>query len=103
MNTFSEEAVLYYNPFEGDFGEPGDRILSDRFYTAAKEHDCYLCGGRIQVGSRYRRLKAVFGEFREYCWCSTCCAAMAQVFSNEDDTDDCFAALEARYALRSTR
>lgn len=103
MNTFDEADALLFYPFDGDFGEPTDRILSDKFVTARKEHQCHQCLGNIEIGTRYRQMKAVFcDQFRVYFWCNDCCAAMAQVFGS-DDPDKGWDALEARFALRYTR
>jgi hypothetical protein len=101
-----EEAVLQYYPFEGDFGDPSDRILRDHICTARKMGPCHLCAQIIQPGERIRSLSAKFdGELRSYRWCNACCEAMAKVHGESDDDSDAepFDALEARFALRQPR
>lgn len=36
MTTFDEAECLKVNPFEGDFGSPGDKVLKDKIGTARK-------------------------------------------------------------------
>ena len=78
MTTFDERACLQVNPFEGDFGSPGDRVLKDKIGTARKCGTCGMCRQEIQQGERVRLLAAIFdGQMMSYRWCSACCAAMA--------------------------
>lgn len=84
--TFDEAECLKYYPFEGDFGSPGDRILSDRIVTTRKPAQCHMCLNPAEPGSRSRVLKAIYdGELRTYRWCSDCCAAMARVWDFDGD------------------
>lgn len=92
---FNESDCLKYYPFDGDFGAPGDRTLSDRIVTARREGECHDCAQTIHRGERTRRLCAIFDkEMRSYRWCEACCCAMAGSWT------DSGAALEARAALR---
>lgn len=87
MSTlFNEEDCLAYNPFEGDFGEPGDRTLSDKISTSRKEHKCNECLETIQKGERYRNIKSVInGDILAYKFCYKCCEAFAAAFDYEDE------------------
>lgn len=68
---------LDYNPFEGDFGEPGDRTLSDAMVCARKEHACTHCEGPIAIGETYRsRSDIIDGSLMRAKWCALCCDAM---------------------------
>ena len=78
MTTFDEAECLKTNPFEGDFGSPGDKVLKDKIGTARKGGTCGMCRQWIAPGERVRLLAAVFdGSLMSYRWCSECCAAMA--------------------------
>lgn len=91
---FDEADCMSVNPFEGDFGSPGDRILRDKITIARKTHQCGMCRQQIHPGEKTRVLAAVFdGEMRSYRWCALCCAAMASSW-----TDDGYA-WEARVAM----
>lgn len=69
--------ALDFNPFEGDFGEPGDRTLRDALVTARKQHECTHCGGTISAGQKHRsRTDVICGDLLSYRWCSLCCDAM---------------------------
>lgn len=70
---------LDFDPFEGDFGGPGDRTFHDRLVIARKEYECSHCGGVICVGDRHRsRVDKADGEIVKFRWCPACCAAMAE-------------------------
>ena len=103
MTDFNEAECLQYNPFDGDFGEPGDKVLSDKIVTARKESPCCECLTPIQKGERVRSMSAVFsGDLHSYRWCSACCHAFSLAFSYDDDEEDEFvAALDARSAVRA--
>jgi len=84
MKEFDEGDCLILDPFEGDFGEPSDRVLNDKIVTARKPGTCHLCGGKVAVGSRARAMSVVFyGKMEYFRWCGLCCHAMAK--SWEDD------------------
>ena len=90
-----ERNVLMLNPFDGDFGCPGDKVFSDKIGVARKQNECHTCGGTISVGEKIRMQRSLFdGAFATYRWCTACCCAMA------DSWVDNGVALEARYALR---
>lgn len=48
MTTFDEADCLKTNPFEGDFGSPGDKVLKDKICTARKGG---TCGEYLRKGS----------------------------------------------------
>lgn len=78
--------VLDFNPFEGDFGEPGDRTLRDALVQAKKPHECTHCGGPIIVGEKHRsRTDVISGDLMSYRWCSLCCDAMLAEMKELDD------------------
>lgn len=91
----NEADVMSYNPFDGDFGAPGDRLLRDRIVTARSGGDCHLCGGKIQPGTRIRSRSGVIdGSLMSWRWCTACCEAMALSWTDDGK------ALEARYIER---
>lgn len=78
MTEFDHKTCLQVNPFEGDFGSPGDRVLRDKIGLARRAGACSMCWQDIEPGEQARMLAAVFdGSLMSYRWCSTCCAAMA--------------------------
>lgn len=93
----NDEKVLGFDPFQGDFEAPGDKVLKDKIGIARKAGECFDCSQQIQPGERVRLLSARFdGELMSYRWCALCCEAMALA---EDDGGE---AHIARLALRRT-
>ena len=45
-----KESVLAFDPFEGDFDEQGDTILSDKIVKARKERKCSHCSNVVAKG-----------------------------------------------------
>lgn len=102
---FSERDCLDYDPFEGDFGSPGDRILADRMVKAAKPHDkaCHMCGGAIAKDERHRvRTEIVDDELQSYRWCALCCAAMAKSWTDNGADVDARTSLHPAWAHLSS-
>ena len=96
LTDYQQARSLIYPLFQSDFGEPGDRVLSDRIVVARKAGACVECLQPIEPGQHARRHVAVYGgDVRTYRYCEPCCAAMA--LSWEDDGQ----ALEARWAMRA--
>jgi hypothetical protein len=92
----SEREVLAHDPFQGDFGDPGDRTLSDKVVTARKAAKCHDCGGPIVPKERIRsRTDICEGNIMSFRWCSLCCEAMA-VYGEHPEV------LDARIASRIT-
>jgi predicted nucleic acid-binding Zn ribbon protein len=89
MTTQStDDAVLSFDPFEGDFGIPGDKIFSNRMAIARKPGPCSHCGTDIAKGERIRRQTSKFdGELMTHRWCALCCTAMASYDTEACDAD----------------
>lgn len=76
---------LDYDPFEGDFGCPGDKTLRDAMVKARKPHTCTHCAGLIGSGETYRsRTDVVDGDLMSWKWCALCCAAMVEEMGDHD-------------------
>lgn len=89
VNNFNEAHALMADPFEGDFGEIGDRTLTDKIVTARKVYECHDCCGTISTGEKCRaRTDIIDGEIHRYRWCHLCCAAMAVHGDNDGDEPD---------------
>lgn len=90
MTTQStDDAVLSFDPFEGDFGIPGDKVFSNRMVVARKPGPCSHCGIDIAKGDRIRRQTSKFdGELMTHRWCALCCTAMANYDAEAEDEDD---------------
>ena len=74
-----EQKAMWVNPFDGDRGFPGDRVLSDKIVTAKKEHECHECmvlnrqSKTINKGERARRHVCIFGgNLETYYWHVSC-------------------------------
>lgn len=99
-HAFNEEACLSYDPFAGDFGSPGDRLLADKIVTAAKAHEhCQICDGPIAKGERHRsRQEIVDGEMMAHRFCGLCCVAMAKSWDDEGAEIDARTSLHPAWA-----
>ena len=87
-NPEIEDAALAFNPFEDDFGDQSDRVLSNKFVTTRKPGPCSHCGFEINKGERARSMSAKFdGQLMAYRWCALCCAAMAKCAADDDEED----------------
>ena len=94
-----EATPLDYDPFQGDFGDQSDRMLSDCMVKARKPHKCSHCCGPIAVGERHRsRSDIADGEFMSWRWCGKCCAAMVAEMCGEDEDEPTYP-FEARVRL----
>lgn len=67
-----ESELLTADPFDGDMDAP-QRILQDRFRTAALQRHCTLCHCQIAVGSRYRAIVFIDDGLSEHKYCLKCC------------------------------
>lgn len=84
LSPLAEDDVIACDPFEGDFGEPGDRTLKDKMVNARKTGPCHLCGQQIEPGERVRSRTDVFeGEIMSFRWCNACCHAMALSWTDD--------------------
>lgn len=73
-----EELCMADDPFAGDFGDAGDRVLLDKMVTARKGGECSACGQNAEPGTRNRVRSEVYdGELMSFRWCERCCFAMA--------------------------
>lgn len=78
MTDFDEADCLAVDPFDGDFGSPGDTIFRDKIVIPRKTHECACCMRLTDVGTKTRVITALFdGELHQYRYCTHCCAAMA--------------------------
>lgn len=98
MNALSQQQrtdCLKLNPFDGDFGAPGDRIFSDRISVARSAGVCHCCSGVIEPGEEQRRHVGKYDDdMRTFRWCSRCCAAMSLSWTDNG------VELERRFGLR---
>ena len=86
VSEFDEILCLQVNPFEDDFGVPGDRCLKDKIGHARKAGPCSLCGQEIQPKERIRMAAHIFdGKMHSYRWCAACCSAMAKSWSDDGE------------------
>ena len=77
--TTTDQKILKFDPFEGDFGMPGDRVFMNRMGIARKHGPCAHCGTEIIKGERIRRQVSKFdGELMTHRWCAMCCKAMEE-------------------------
>ena len=94
---------LDFDPFQGDFGNRGDRVLNDAMVKARKPHTCFHCNGPIAVGEMHRsRSDIADGEFMSFRWCAECCQAMVDEMAGED-SDDVEYPFEARHGLHPAK
>lgn len=79
MDAETAARCLRVDPFEGDFGEVGDRRLRDRIIIARKSGPCSCCGEVIAPGTEARsRTDVMGGEIATWRWCHACCVSMAK-------------------------
>lgn len=84
----SNDLILSFDPFEGDFGAPGDTVFSNAMVVARKPGPCSHCGLEICKGERVRRQTSKFdGELMTHRWCALCCAAMAAYEAQTEDEE----------------
>lgn len=81
-------SALEFDPFEGDFGEPGDRTMKDAMVKARKPHTCAHCCGPIGIGETHRaRTDVIAGDIMSWRWCALCCTAMVEQMNGDDDDE----------------
>ena len=84
----NDQEILEFDPFEGDFGMPGDKVFTNRMAVARKPGPCSCCGAEIVKGERVRRQVSKFdGELMTHRWCALCCKAMADYEEQLCDED----------------
>lgn len=72
------QAVLDYDPFDGDFGDGTEHSIANEIRVAKRGGKCWQCGGPIQKGEVVRVFKIADSEgiYGGRC-CRACCDAMA--------------------------
>lgn len=84
-----KKLVLEFDPFDGDFGEQGDTVLSDKVVKVRKERTCSHCDSLVKIGEYARSMSAKFdGELMSYTWCSECCDLMHTIVVSEENDDE---------------
>lgn len=84
----ADTTPLDFDPFDGDFGCPGDTTLKDAMVKARKPHTCTHCAGPIVSGETYRsRSDIVEGDLMSWKWCALCCTAMLDQMAVNDEED----------------
>ena len=79
----NEIKVMMFDPFDGDYGDPNDLVLSDKIVTIRKPRECFNCKGTAQKGSRCRTATHKVDMLMTYTWCHECTKAM----ESDDDLD----------------
>lgn len=80
-----DQKILNTDLFAGDFGEPGDKTLSNKMVVAAKEHQCGHCKGPISKGERHRSfVEVIGGEMMPGRVCAECCSAIVKDYDEND-------------------
>lgn len=89
--------ALKYNPFEGDFGDVGDRILRDKIVRFRKSRTCHCCAQEVKPGTQGRSLTMLWMSDgpMSYAYCHDCTEAQAKVWTDDGR------AIENRFSLRS--
>lgn len=91
------DGALDFYLFEGDFGEQGDRELSNKIVKGRKPYSCFVCAGEIQKGEIHRSSTWIFyNKPHTYRCCNACCVAMVASANGDYEEDD---PLDMRYAL----
>jgi hypothetical protein len=71
---------LDFDPFEGDFGDQGDKTFKDKIVKGRKEKACFHCEKKILVGEIHRnRIDLSGGEILTFRWCNECCDLMRKI------------------------
>lgn len=99
MVVSADDEILEFDPFEGDYGAPGDKVFTKVMCIARKPGPCSHCGCEINKGERIRRQSSKFdGELMTHRWCAVCCAAIVKYGTDlvNEDSDDL-----PEYELRS--
>lgn len=98
---FNHDDCLSADPFAGDFGDQGDRVLKDKIVKCRKPGPCHDCAQQIQPGEVARSMAAVFdGELMNFRWCNLCCAAMAK--DGEDEESEWEKRIELGHKTRAS-
>lgn len=94
------EETLDFDLFEGDFGCPSDKQLTNKIVKVRKEHECHICSNNTPIGSYARYDVWIFdGEFMKYYVCQDCLDAIIQYENEEYDEEDELTPIDKRYRL----
>lgn len=81
----ADRKILNTDLFAGDFGEAGDRTLSNKMVVSRKEHQCGHCKGLITKGERHRCFVEIFdAEMVTGRVCAECCSAIVKDYDEGD-------------------
>lgn len=88
--------ALKYNPFEGDFGDQGDREMRDGLVKFRKGGQCHICAQEVQPGTTGRSLTMLWRSdgMMTYRYCAECTQAQADSWTDDGG------AITKRYGLR---
>lgn len=88
--------ALKYNPFDGDFGDQGDRELRDKLVKFRKRSTCQICAQEVIPGTIGRTLVMLWQSdgIMDYRYCHECTKAMAKSWTDDGN------AICSRYRLR---
>ncbi len=90
MSESWKDDCLEYDPFDGDFGVPGDIVLRDKVVKARKDFKCSMCCQGMSKGTMKRAIAAKFdGQLMSYDYCQECCEAMAREVLRADSDECC--------------
>ncbi|MGR0183183.1 hypothetical protein [Azospirillum aestuarii] len=115
----NDDAALYFDPFEGDYGGGETRIV-DAIVTAPDPVRCHVCAGPIKPGTKVRRIVETCADLEDmpedesqgvavsdlrryelgrsdYLICETCCDAARK------DAEDGGERLDRRYSVGFNR
>ena len=99
---FDEKQALRYPLFQDDFGEQGDRVLTDEIRTTRKQYICCECLSAVHIGTRCRYHAGIYGgRLMAYRFCSECCQAMSLVFNGDEDAMDSRSEIRAENEKKS--
>lgn len=91
MSIENDELILAFDPFDGDFGSQGDKVLSDKIVVALKTYVCAHCDGPVGTSERHRsRSERVDGGLMSWRWCAACCDLMARVSAGDFDAEELY-------------
>jgi len=92
----SLQDALYFDLFDGDFGEPGDSELSNKIVKGRQNYRCFVCEGPITPGELHRYSVWKFGEINTFRSCNECCKAMVKSVNCDYEDED---PIDHRYSL----
>jgi len=79
LSKSQKQSLLYFDVFDGDFGDPGDKCLENKIVKCKKENKCHGCGENTEIGTFNLVKKMIWaddGKLVSYRWCQNCCNKM---------------------------